>query len=90
MTCPSSSTADRDAAGASRGAPGRASPHGPGSPFGGHPRSVPIGFFGFLLSTSRREMLDAIATPIGRTALGVGLGLELVAFAWIRHLLQVR
>jgi tight adherence protein B len=51
---------------------------------------LPIGFFGFLLLTSRREMLDAIATPIGGTALSVGLGLELVAFAWIRHLLQVR
>jgi tight adherence protein B len=51
---------------------------------------LPIGFFAFLLLTSRREMLDAIATPIGGTALAVGLGLELVAFAWIRHLLQVR
>ena len=51
---------------------------------------LPIGFFAFLLLTSRQEMLDAIATPIGRTALGVGLGLELVAFVWIRHLLEVR
>ena len=51
---------------------------------------LPIGFFAFLLLTSRHEMLDAITTPIGRTALGVGLGLELVAFVWIRHLLEVR
>jgi tight adherence protein B len=51
---------------------------------------LPIGFFAFLLVTSRREMLDAIGTPLGGTALGIGLGLELVAFAWIRHLLEVR
>jgi tight adherence protein B len=51
---------------------------------------LPIGFFGFLLLTSRREMLDAIATPLGKTALGLGLGLEILAFLWIRHLLEVR
>ena len=51
---------------------------------------LPIGFFAFLLLTSRQEMLDAITTPIGRTALGVGVVLELVAFVWIRHLLEVR
>lgn len=51
---------------------------------------LPIGFFGFLLLTSRREMLLAIATPLGGTALGIGLGLELLAFVWIRHLLEVR
>ena len=51
---------------------------------------LPIGFFAFLLVTSRREMLEAIGTPIGGTALGIGLGLELVAFVWIRHLLEVR
>jgi tight adherence protein B len=51
---------------------------------------LPIGFFGFLLLTSRREMLEAIATPLGGSALGIGLGLELLAFLWIRHLLEVR
>jgi tight adherence protein B len=51
---------------------------------------LPIGFFAFLLLTSRHEMLEAIGTPIGGTALGIGLGLELVAFVWIRHLLEVR
>ena len=51
---------------------------------------LPIGFFAFLLLTSRREMLDAIGTPLGGTALGVGVGLELLAFVWIRHLLEVR
>lgn len=51
---------------------------------------LPIGFFGFLLLTSSGEMLDAITTPLGRTALGVGLGLEVLAFLWIRRLLEVR
>jgi tight adherence protein B len=51
---------------------------------------LPIGFFGFLFLTSREEMLQAIGTPLGRMALGVGLGLEILAFLWIRHLLEVR
>jgi tight adherence protein B len=51
---------------------------------------LPIGFLGFLLLTSRREMLHAIATPLGGTALGIGLTLELLAFLWIRQLLEVR
>jgi tight adherence protein B len=51
---------------------------------------LPIAFFAFLLLTSRREMLDAIGTPLGGTALGIGLGLEVLAFVWIRHLLEVR
>ena len=50
---------------------------------------LPIGFFGFLVLTSRREMLHAIGTPLGGTALGIGLGLELLAFLWIRYLLEV-
>ena len=52
--------------------------------------TLPIGFFGFLLLTSRDEMLEAIATPLGRTAVGLGLALELGAFIWIRRLLEVR
>jgi tight adherence protein B len=52
--------------------------------------ALPIGFFGFLLMTSRSEMLGAIATPLGRTAVAVGLGLELAAFFWIRRLLEVK
>jgi tight adherence protein B len=51
---------------------------------------LPIGFFGFLLLTSRKEMLDAIGTPLGGAALGIGLTLEALAFVWIRHLLEVR
>ena len=45
---------------------------------------LPIGFFAFLLVTSRDEMLDAIGTPLGGVSLGVGLVLELLAFVWIR------
>ena len=52
--------------------------------------TLPIGFFAFLLLTSRHEMLAAIGTTLGRTALVVGVGLELVAFEWIRRLLEVR
>ena len=51
---------------------------------------LPIGFFGFLLLTSREQMLDAIGTPLGGAALGIGLTLEVLAFLWIRHLLEVR
>jgi tight adherence protein B len=51
---------------------------------------LPVGFFGFLLLTSRREMVDAIATPLGRTAVATGLVLEALAFLWIRRLLEVR
>jgi len=51
---------------------------------------LPIGFFGFLLLTSRQEMFQAIGTPLGGMALGIGLGLETLAFLWIRHLLEVR
>ncbi len=51
---------------------------------------LPIGFFGFLLLTSRDEMLRAVSTPLGGMALGIGLGLEMLAFLWIRHLLEVR
>ncbi len=51
---------------------------------------LPIGFFAFLLLTSRDEMLDAMGTSLGRASLGIGLALELLAFVWIRHLLEVR
>ena len=51
---------------------------------------LPIAFFAFLLLTSRAEMLRALASPIGTTALAVGLGMELLAFVWIRRLVEVR
>lgn len=51
---------------------------------------LPIGFFAFLLVTSGNEMLAAVATPLGRASVVVGIGLELLAFVWIRRLLEVR
>lgn len=51
---------------------------------------LPVGFFGFLFLTSRQEMLDAIGTPLGRTAVATGLVLEVLAFVWIRRLLEIR
>jgi tight adherence protein B len=52
--------------------------------------ALPIGFFAFLVLTSRHDMLAAMSTPLGRIAVAVGLTLELLAFAWIRRLLAVR
>jgi tight adherence protein B len=51
---------------------------------------LPVGFFAFLLLTSRAEMLGAIATPLGRASVVLGIGLEVLAFLWIRRLLEVR
>jgi hypothetical protein len=34
-------------------------------------------------------MLDAMAAPVGRIAVVTGLGLEGLAFLWIRRLLEV-
>jgi tight adherence protein B len=51
---------------------------------------LPVAFLGFLVLTSRDEMLRALTTPLGATALAVGLGMELLAFLWIRRLVEVR
>lgn len=51
---------------------------------------LPLGFFAFLWLTSRTEIQAAIATPIGLTAIAVGLTLEVLAFVWIKSLLDVR
>ncbi len=50
---------------------------------------LPIGFFGFLWLTSRSDMQATLATPAGAAAVAIGLILELAAFIWIRHLLEV-
>jgi tight adherence protein B len=50
---------------------------------------LPIGFFLFLLLTSRRDMAIALGSPLGRTAIAAGLVLETAAFLWIRRLLRV-
>jgi tight adherence protein B len=51
---------------------------------------LPIGFFGFLWLTSRQDIQGALRNPAGLAAMGIGLGLEGLAFLWIRSLLAVR
>jgi tight adherence protein B len=50
---------------------------------------LPIGFFGFLWVTSRRDIEGALTTPAGLICIAVGLALEGAAFLWIRSLLEV-
>jgi Flp pilus assembly protein TadB len=50
---------------------------------------LPIGFFLFLLLTSRSDIAAAFETPAGIAATGLGLLMQGVAFVWIRHLLRV-
>ena len=51
---------------------------------------LPIGFFLFLWTTSRRDIVGAFHEPAGIAAMVVGLALEGIAFVWIRRLLEVR
>ena len=51
---------------------------------------LPIGFFLFLLITSPKDVSAALQTPVGVGAVLLGSVLELAAFVWIRHLLEVR
>lgn len=50
---------------------------------------LPVGFFVFLVITSRGDMVDALSSAMGRTSIAVGLILEGVAFLWIRQLLRL-
>jgi tight adherence protein B len=50
---------------------------------------LPVGFFLFLSVVSRRDIEEAIATPAGLGAIGVGVTLQASAFVWIRSLLRV-
>ena len=50
---------------------------------------LPVGFFLFLSVVSRRDIEDAIRTPAGLGAIGVGVALQGAAFVWIRSLLKV-
>jgi tight adherence protein B len=50
---------------------------------------LPIGFFGFLWTTSRGDIEGAFRTPAGIAAVALGLVLEIGAFLWIRRLLEV-
>jgi tight adherence protein B len=50
---------------------------------------LPVGFFGFLWLTSRTQIEGAFRSPVGIAALLIGLVLEVLAFLWIRKLLEV-
>lgn len=50
---------------------------------------LPIGFFLFLLLTSRRDIAASFETGVGITAIGLGLAMQGAAFVWIRRLLRV-
>lgn len=50
---------------------------------------LPIGFFAFLWLTSRSDIEGAFRSPAGLVAIGVGLIMEVFAFLWIRHLLEI-
>jgi tight adherence protein B len=50
---------------------------------------LPIGFFLFLLVTSRRDIAAAFETPAGIAAVILGLFMQGAAFVWIRRLLRV-
>jgi len=50
---------------------------------------LPVGFFLFLSVVSRRDIEDAIRSPAGLGAIGVGVALQGAAFVWIRSLLRV-
>jgi tight adherence protein B len=51
---------------------------------------LPFGFFAFLWLTSRSEIEGAFRSPAGLAAITIGMTLEVLAFLWIRHLLEVR
>jgi tight adherence protein B len=51
---------------------------------------LPFGFFAFLWLTSRSEIEAAFRSAAGVAAVGLGLVLEVLAFLWIRSLLEVR
>ncbi|HXF73268.1 MAG TPA: type II secretion system F family protein [Actinomycetota bacterium] len=50
---------------------------------------LPVGFFLFLALTSPSDIAAALRSPSGRAAIGAGLALQAVAFAWIRRILRV-
>jgi tight adherence protein B len=56
---------------------------------GGILGALPVGFFLFLLVTSRSDVAAAFGSTAGRAALGLGFTMELAAFFWIRKLLRV-
>jgi tight adherence protein B len=50
---------------------------------------LPLGFFAFLSVVARDDMIAALATPVGASAILVGLLLQTAAYVWIRRLLRI-
>jgi tight adherence protein B len=50
---------------------------------------LPLGFFLFLSATSRQDIEAAYRSPLGATAIGIGMAMQGLAFLWIRRLLRV-
>lgn len=50
---------------------------------------LPLGFFLFLSVVARQDLQAAYRTPAGVMAIGLGFGLQAVAYVWIRRLLRV-
>jgi tight adherence protein B len=50
---------------------------------------LPIGFFLFLSATQRSDLAAAYHSPVGVTAIALGLTMQAGAFLWIRRLLRV-
>lgn len=50
---------------------------------------LPLGFLGFVLATSGRDVLPAILTPAGMAALVGGLVLQALGSLWIRALVRI-
>jgi tight adherence protein B len=50
---------------------------------------LPFGFFLFLSVVARRDVEAAYQSPVGASAIGIGIALQGAAFLWIRRLLRV-
>ncbi len=50
---------------------------------------LPIGFFVFMATTSRQDISAAYRSPLGATAIALGLLMQGAAYLWIRRLLVV-
>ncbi len=50
---------------------------------------LPIGFFLFVLLTSRQEVLSVLGTPSGAAAAATGLALQVTGAWWVRRLVRI-
>lgn len=50
---------------------------------------LPLGFFAFLSVVARDDIVEAVTTPAGTTAIALGLVLQAAAYVWIRRILRI-